>query len=98
MQELIVNAESNVKQRIAAQGLNRGPEKGRPFSEAESLALFSFANNHWIQTQTRIVEKNPIVHFSHVNFGGVTLDDCPRRCLQFDGDPQVFRKMIKRAE
>src|SRR5687768_14773981 len=81
IQHFTVNTESNVEKWIPAESLNRGPKERRPFSMPESLTLFSFSDDDRIETQTRVVNKNAIIHFSHVNVGGMAGNDCACRCF-----------------
>src|SRR2546423_3142936 len=94
----IVNTQSDFEKRIAAESLNRGPNEGRPSSETKSFTLFSFPNNDRIKSQTRVIEKNPIVHFCHINFSSVASYNRVHRCFEIEWDFQVSGKMIKCAE
>jgi hypothetical protein len=72
----------------------------RPQFPAFEPMLFRLAqgDNVRINSETRIVDKNPTVHFRDIHGDGVMVDHYAHRALEMERNPQIPGKMIERPE
>ena len=91
--------ETDMEKRRAAHYGQRRPEHRAPFAAAQAFLLLGSPAHHvGIESDTRVVQENPAVHFTHVYAHRVPAGDGMRGRLHVERDTHILRKMIERAD